>query len=192
MPDMDGFRLLELIGLELDLPVISKSAELHPVLSKPAHTDILNRSRLLASAVMSANGETSQVMKGITHGACDYLLKPVRIEELRNIWQHVVRRKTREVSKEETNWEAEDNGRGGEQGGDPEFVTRKRKEKDEEGCDGYDGYDDANALKKARVVWSIQLHQQFVNAVNQLGVESECLRPDTNPTTPLSQTLARK
>ncbi|MBA0564709.1 hypothetical protein Golob_009626, partial [Gossypium lobatum] len=31
-------------------------------------------------------------MKGITHGACDYLLKPVRIEELKNIWQHVVRK----------------------------------------------------------------------------------------------------
>ena len=33
------------------------------------------------------------MLKGITHGACDYLLKPVRIEELRNVWQHVVRRK---------------------------------------------------------------------------------------------------
>ena len=29
-------------------------------------------------------------MQEITHGACNYLLKPVRIEELRNIWQHVV------------------------------------------------------------------------------------------------------
>ncbi|XBI00139.1 hypothetical protein VPH35_129290 [Triticum aestivum] len=29
-------------------------------------------------------------MKEITHGACNYPLKPVRIEELRNIWQHVV------------------------------------------------------------------------------------------------------
>jgi two-component response regulator (ARR-B family) len=44
-------------------------------------------------AVLSVNGETKTVLKGITHGACDYLLKPVRIEELRNIWQHVVRRK---------------------------------------------------------------------------------------------------
>jgi CheY-like chemotaxis protein len=26
MPDMDGFKLLELVGLEMDLPVISKSA----------------------------------------------------------------------------------------------------------------------------------------------------------------------
>ncbi|KAG0479572.1 hypothetical protein HPP92_010091 [Vanilla planifolia] len=65
MPDMDGFKLLEHVGLEMDLPVI----------------------------MLSANGETKAVMKGITHGACDYLLKPVRIEELRNIWQHVVRRR---------------------------------------------------------------------------------------------------
>ncbi|PPS02998.1 hypothetical protein GOBAR_AA17643 [Gossypium barbadense] len=65
MPDMDGFKLLELVGLEMDLPVI----------------------------MLSANGDTKLVMKGITHGACDYLLKPVRIEELQNIWQHVIRRK---------------------------------------------------------------------------------------------------
>jgi DNA-binding response OmpR family regulator len=31
-------------------------------------------------------------MRGVTHGACDFLIKPVRIEELRNIWQHVIRR----------------------------------------------------------------------------------------------------
>ncbi|KAG0559697.1 hypothetical protein KC19_10G124100 [Ceratodon purpureus] len=66
MPDMDGFKLLELVnGLEMDVPII----------------------------MMSGNGETSAVMKGVTHGACDYLLKPVRMEEMRNIWQHVVRKK---------------------------------------------------------------------------------------------------
>ncbi|GJP63741.1 hypothetical protein CLOP_g20791 [Closterium sp. NIES-67] len=74
MPDMDGFKLLERIGLEMDLPVI----------------------------MMSANGETSVVMKGITHGAVDYLLKPVRIEELRNIWQHVVRRRSHHHAKAST------------------------------------------------------------------------------------------
>lgn len=41
---------------------------------------------------MSANDEHSTVMRGVTHGACDFLIKPVRIEELKNIWQHVVRR----------------------------------------------------------------------------------------------------
>lgn len=44
------------------------------------------------AAVMSANDEHSTVMRGVTHGACDFLIKPVRIEELKNIWQHVVRR----------------------------------------------------------------------------------------------------
>lgn len=60
-----GFKLLELIGLELDLPVI----------------------------MMSASGETHYVMRGVVHGACDYLVKPVRMEELKNIWQHVLRRR---------------------------------------------------------------------------------------------------
>ena len=65
MPDMDGFKLLEHIALELDVPVM----------------------------MMSANCATDVVLRGIIHGAVDYLLKPVRIEELRNIWQHVVRKK---------------------------------------------------------------------------------------------------
>jgi two-component response regulator (ARR-B family) len=30
-------------------------------------------------------------MKGIKHGACDYLVKPVRLEQLRGIWTHVVK-----------------------------------------------------------------------------------------------------
>ncbi|MBA0770430.1 hypothetical protein Gotri_019067 [Gossypium trilobum] len=54
MSDMDGFKLLEHIGLDIDLPIIKV------------------------------------VMKGVTHGAYDYLIKPVRIEALKNIWQHVV------------------------------------------------------------------------------------------------------
>lgn len=36
------------------------------------------------------------MMKGVTHGASDYLIKPVRIEALKNIWQHVVRKRENE------------------------------------------------------------------------------------------------
>ncbi len=46
--------------------------------------------------VISADGDTAVVYRGITHGAVDFLIKPVRIEELKNIWQHVVRRKRTE------------------------------------------------------------------------------------------------
>ncbi len=64
MPDIDGFKLLEQIALDIDIPVL----------------------------MMSANADQSVVLRGIIHGAVDYLLKPVRIHELKNIWQHVVRK----------------------------------------------------------------------------------------------------
>lgn len=139
MPNEDGFKLLEFIGLTLDLPVI----------------------------MMSANGETSMVMKGITHGACDYLVKPVRMEELRNIWQHVVRRRGREYLREES--------------GDSEHETNKvvetsesssKERKDSQNLDhSSEIIDDISSLKKTRIHWTVQLHQQFVAAVNQLGID---------------------
>ncbi|KAH7415817.1 hypothetical protein KP509_14G062100 [Ceratopteris richardii] len=152
MPDMDGFKLLELVGLEMDLPVI----------------------------MMSANGETSAVMKGVKHGACDYLLKPVRMEELRNIWQHVVRKKWRNAS-QPTSYDAnkskqavyEGEHTSSANGGSDGTWKRSKKRKDmkeEEDEDDLD-HDDSSSTKKPRVVWSVELHQQFVNAVNQLGID---------------------
>ncbi|XP_047320693.1 two-component response regulator ARR10-like [Impatiens glandulifera] len=137
MPDMDGFKLLELVGLEMDLPVI----------------------------MLSANSDTRLVMKGITHGACDYLVKPVRLEELRNIWQHVIRKKKSNPLPPPPSGISTDQ---------IENLSRKRKEEeedDEEDENGNDN-DDPTAQKKPRVVWSIELHRKFVSAVNQLGIES--------------------
>ncbi|KAI8570421.1 hypothetical protein RHMOL_Rhmol01G0032600 [Rhododendron molle] len=156
MPDMDGFKLLELVGLEMDLPVI----------------------------MLSGNGDPKLVMKGITHGACDYLVKPVRIEELRNIWQHVIRKKKFD-SKSENNSNAQDKGhQGGGQAHSPDGATdqirkvsRKRKEDEEEEQEEEEGEEngheneDPATQKKPRVVWSIELHRKFVAAVNQLGIE---------------------
>ncbi|KAI7989086.1 Two-component response regulator ARR1 [Camellia lanceoleosa] len=42
--------------------------------------------------VMCVNNDKESVMKGVSHGARDYLIKPVRLEEVKNIWQHVVRK----------------------------------------------------------------------------------------------------
>ncbi|XP_019180836.1 PREDICTED: two-component response regulator ARR2-like isoform X2 [Ipomoea nil] len=152
MPDMDGFKLLEHVGLEMDLPVI----------------------------MMSADDSKNVVMKGVTHGACDYLIKPVRIEALKNIWQHVVRKRKHE-------WKEKDPEQSGsaEEGGDrPQKPSddadysssvnegnwkssKKRKDEEDEG----EERDDSSTLKKPRVVWSVELHQQFVAAVNQLGID---------------------
>ncbi|XP_058108335.1 two-component response regulator ORR21-like [Magnolia sinica] len=156
MPDMDGFKLLELLGLEMDLPVI----------------------------MMSADGRTSAVMRGIKHGACDYLIKPIRIEELKNIWQHVIRKKWNENKEHEHSGSVEDTERHRRVGDEAEYassvnegtdgswkVQKKRREAKEDDDDGELDNDDPSTSKKPRVVWSVELHQQFVSAVNQLGID---------------------
>ncbi|XP_007035713.2 PREDICTED: two-component response regulator ARR2 [Theobroma cacao] len=149
MPDMDGFKLLEHIGLEMDLPVI----------------------------MMSADDGKHVVMKGVTHGACDYLIKPVRIEALKNIWQHVVRKRKNEWKDFEQSGSVEEGDRQPKQSEEADYSSsanegnwkssKKRKDDDDEA----EERDDTSTLKKPRVVWSVELHQQFVAAVNQLGID---------------------
>ena len=47
---------------------------------------------------MSYDGDTNTVLKGVTHGAVDFLIKPVRLAELRNMWQHVVRKRKQQAA----------------------------------------------------------------------------------------------
>ncbi|GMH01531.1 hypothetical protein Nepgr_003370 [Nepenthes gracilis] len=151
MPDMDGFKLLEHVGLEMDLPVI----------------------------MMSVDGETSRVMKGVQHGACDYLLKPIRMKELRNIWQHVLRKRMHEVRDIESHEGIEDIQlfrNGTEHSDDGHFLsggdqTSGKKRKDVENKHDDKDSGDSCSTKKPRVVWSVDLHQKFVQAVNQIGFE---------------------
>nr|GMD27816.1 two-component response regulator [Ipomoea batatas] len=44
-------------------------------------------------SVMSSDGRVDAVKKIVIQGACGYLLKPVRKEEIKLLWQHVVRHK---------------------------------------------------------------------------------------------------
>ncbi|KAE8691413.1 Two-component response regulator ARR1 [Hibiscus syriacus] len=153
MPDMDGFKLLELLGLEMGLPVI----------------------------MLSAHSDTKLVMKGITHGACDYLLKPVRIEELKNIWQHVVRRKKSDSTdqiiapNQDKAWGGtgevgQTSAYGSDQKGNKKRKDQGEDEEEEAEDNGHENEDPSNQ-KKPRVVWSVDLHRKFVAAVNHLGLD---------------------
>ncbi|XP_035542243.1 two-component response regulator ARR11-like [Juglans regia] len=151
MPDMDGFKLLEHVGLEMDLPVI----------------------------MMSVDGETSRVMKGVQHGACDYLLKPIRMKELRNIWQHVFRKKIHEIRDidHHESFEGIRLSINGSEFSDDcimfsgEDLTSFKKRKDFQNKYDERDYGDHSSTKKHRVVWSVDLHQKFVKAVNQIGFD---------------------
>lgn len=130
---------------------------------------------------MSVDGEMSRVMKGVQHGACDYLLKPIRMKELRNIWQHVLRKKIhegRDIDSHEVIDGLQMTRSGSDRSDDHFFCgedissVKKRKEADNK-HDGSDFADPGSSSKKARVVWSVDLHQEFVKAVNQIGFDSK-------------------
>lgn len=127
--------------------------------------------------MLSANGDPKLVMKGITHGACDYLVKPVRIEELRNIWQHVIRKKRTEPKNQNGSADQGNDNQSSGEGNGPQAdrngkCNRKRKDEEDFSEDNENENEDPAASKKPRVVWSIELHRKFVAAVNQLGIES--------------------
>lgn len=131
---------------------------------------------------MSVDGETSRVMKGVQHGACDYLLKPVRMKELKNIWQHVLRKKIHEGKEVESHecvreiqmmiCRSDEYDDGHQLNGVELGAIRKRKDIENRRHDDQESVDPSTS-KKARVVWSVDLHQKFVDAVNQIGFDSE-------------------
>lgn len=122
-------------------------------------------------------------MKGVQHGACDYLLKPIRMKELRNIWQHVFRKKMHEakefgslegfegfyIMRSET-YQFDDGNLFA-----VEDMTSTKKRKDPYNKHDDKEFGDQSCPKKARVVWSVDLHQKFVKAVNQIGFDSKLI-----------------
>ncbi|KAJ0258167.1 Two-component response regulator-like APRR9 [Hirschfeldia incana] len=76
---------IDLILTELDLPAISGFALLALVMEHEACKNI-------PVIMMSSQDSMTMVLKCMLRGAADYLIKPMRKNELKNLWQHVWRR----------------------------------------------------------------------------------------------------
>jgi len=128
--------------------------------------------------VLSGHDDRERVMKGVMKGACDYLVKPIRLEELKNIWQHVVRKK---IESKDQNQGIISDGVCGEDTSSENIANknktrgRKRKEQsEEEEADSDEENDEEHSTqKKPRFVWDNELHKKFVSIVNLLGLDSE-------------------
>ena len=148
--------------------------------------------------VLSGYCDRERVMKGVIYGACDFLTKPVRIQELQNIWQHVVRKKIDSKDKNKTASEEIDCSMAAKLANEEEPCIiagecsqalapktnanqnikgdHKRKahcKAMEVGEDDKENNEPSNQ-KKSRLVWDAELHNKFLAAVNQLGIDSEC------------------
>ncbi|KAL9683377.1 hypothetical protein QQ045_015198 [Rhodiola kirilowii] len=157
MPEIDGFQLLEMIGLEMDLPVI----------------------------MMSIYDNEDYIKRGVLHGAVDYLVKPVKLEAIRKIWQHVLRKrknhsKGKQIANEEKSSQgAVNDAAGGDPTAGPGEPSNKRHRdptaandasEDEDGSDRGEN-EGQTSQKRPRVVWSPELHKKFVAAINHLGID---------------------
>lgn len=115
---------------------------------------------------MSIDGSTENVMKGVRHGARDYLVKPIRIQELNNIWQHVLRKTVLDPEKSSLMTQEIVTG---------DLPLKKRQGKEKVKEDANPLSDGGSSVKKKRFAWTEELHKKFVDAVEQLDLNSKKL-----------------
>ncbi|CAL9242801.1 unnamed protein product, partial [Arabidopsis halleri] len=149
--DGDIFRFLSEIGSAMDLPII----------------------------IISEDKSVQSVMKWMINGATDYLIKPIKPEELRIIFKHLVK-KVRE-RKSVVTGEAEEKAGGEKSSSVGDSTIRNPNKRKRSMCldaevkeeDRHDHNDRAcaSSSKKRRVVWTKELHKKFVDAVKYLGLD---------------------
>ncbi|XP_042035593.1 two-component response regulator-like APRR5 isoform X2 [Salvia splendens] len=76
---------IDLIMTEVELPSVSEYALLTLIMEHDVCKNI-------PVIMMSSHDSVSTVYKCMLRGATDFLVKPVRKNELRNLWQHVWRK----------------------------------------------------------------------------------------------------
>ena len=102
--EADNYELLDAIAAECRVPVV----------------------------LMTWEGTTSSVLKGVAHGAVDFVMKPVtEPDQVRFLWRHALTK----------------------------IVSEERQKRD------------LKKSKKPRIIWTPDLHQRFMDAVNHLGID---------------------
>lgn len=95
LPTKKGFKLLKYIMRDKELqriPVISMFAAIPIYCLNPNYRLVINFI-LFSFLVMSTQDEVSLVVKCLRLGAADFLVKPLRTNELLNLWTHMWRRR---------------------------------------------------------------------------------------------------
>ncbi|XWS37763.1 hypothetical protein CRYUN_Cryun19dG0073300 [Craigia yunnanensis] len=155
MPEMNGIELQRQINREFKLPVI----------------------------IMSSDDKESVMLKSLAGGAVFFIVKPVNPDDLKNVWQYAIATKKGKsvVIEEIGSIEGELSSAGKLSNREIVSVSSVTDEKNnaERGCKrkaSRKGKDDkeektASAPKKAKVVWTNSLHNQFLEALRHIGLE---------------------
>ncbi|KAM7274327.1 hypothetical protein ACFE04_028991 [Oxalis oulophora] len=171
MPNMNGFELQEIIQLEFELPVI----------------------------IMSSDDKESVILESMARGAALYLPKPVKPNDLKNIWQYVLKAKKvklptilepigggSKVNQESrgsitdeneklTNNEVLKTGSSSlikvDMRGNKKRKPYERRMKELLDLEFDNQAHIVTAPKKTKIVWTSSLHTKFVQAMHKIGFQ---------------------
>ncbi|KAI3913703.1 hypothetical protein MKW98_011764 [Papaver atlanticum] len=138
--------------------------------------------------LMSGDIKAEMVTRALENGAGYYLYKPVTYSDFEKLWQHVIKSKVdpkgyekdmesfcedspREKQKSTSRVPVSSSSDYNE-GNSRTEVSRKRKEPSrEQPGDGKRTRARSAAPKKRRVIWTAELHNHFLDAIEKLGVD---------------------
>ena len=124
-----------------------------------------SKSLVIWHAVISVDCNKKVVMKGIDHGASDFMVKPVCTHELKNIWQHVQRwRNPKAIS--HISEDDDDDQRA-------QLGTAAHSNDGANTDENKESRQASTTQKKPKVGWTIELHTKFMEAINQIGLYSK-------------------
>jgi len=112
-------------------------------------------------------------MKAFELGACDYWTKPLHEYQFKSMWTHVFEDK---MQKGTLSMEDDDKKRG--ICDNSEFGLSMVHSNDNYRNNNVDESENSNSssTRKTRLVWSPKLHDAFVKAIEELGIESTILQ----------------
>ncbi|KAF8032524.1 hypothetical protein BT93_D1434 [Corymbia citriodora subsp. variegata] len=152
LPDADKFEVLEKLGRSSNLPVI----------------------------ILTADNNESTMLGALRSGASLYLLKPISKLAIRDLWQFSFmwkRDQMTQVTEDSINWDSSEEG-----DDEPESqltaiaakwgeARPREPEFKEVDCDKQENDANLRLHKKTKLIWTHELHEKFVRAVQLLGID---------------------
>ena len=122
--------------------------------------------------MLSVDCDKKVVMKGIDHGASDFMVKPVRTHELKNIWQHVQRWRNPKAIIHISDHD-NDVQRVQPATTDKSKYSGNKRNVGDDSSENNEGTHISAIHRKPRMTWTIELHNKFLEAINQIGLDSK-------------------
>ncbi|GAV92001.1 Response_reg domain-containing protein/Myb_DNA-binding domain-containing protein, partial [Cephalotus follicularis] len=150
LPDMDTYKLLETIGEVSSLPVI----------------------------IMSSDNDENAMLGGLFKGAVFYLVKPIIMNDMKNLWQFAYmnyREKMADLEGINSFQEDSPDENSSDDKSEGQSLTKNGKRKEPEpGENDKDEEEDndSGVTKKSKLIWTNELHNRFLQAVRVLGFDS--------------------